>query len=169
VANKQPIAGWFCHDECTSLREAPRAAGQGCSSGAARFFARRNQEHHTGRPRHLVSQRAARDHERRNSTFHVGGAAAIESAVSNLTSQRVDGPRLRSERHGIEVPGETERQFFRGAAAARDELGPSFTERYEVNGETRIFEQGRQPFGARTLCAGRIDRLEPDEFARQFD
>jgi hypothetical protein len=38
------------------------------------------------------------------------------------------------------VPGETERQFFSSAADARNDLGPPFTEGYEVNGETHVFE-----------------------------
>ena len=168
MTDEQPVARRFRHDECANLGKGCRATSKCSGSGAARFFAGRDEQHDTGCSRQPAGQLIAGRYKSGDAAFHIGRAAAIEPAISDLGGQRIDGPGLDAERHGIEMPGKSDRRFPARAANARDQLRASFAERGEVDGKARTFEQGRQPLGASAFVARRIDRSEADKVLRKF-
>ena len=70
-------------------------------------------------------ERLQRDHEGRHGRFHVGRAATVEHAVSNLGRKRRRGPvHLRTRRHHIGMPDQ--HQMRRAAAVQCEEVANVF-------------------------------------------
>ena len=104
-----------------------------------------------------------------HAAFHVGRAAPIEPAVVDVGGEGLDAPRGGAQGHDVDVAGEAERRLVVAAADAGDEVGTAFVEQVIGDVKAGVFEDASQVFGAGLLVAGRVDRVEADQFAGEFN
>src|SRR4029077_16286092 len=101
--------------------------------------------------------------------LHVGGAAPVEAVAVGLARKGVARPRRRSERDGVDVPGEAQRGLGVRAARPRDHAGAPFGVLVVVDAESPGLEQRAGVARAGALLPRRVDGVEAQQVPRQRD
>ena len=92
-------------------------------------------------------------------------------AVGDVAGEWRNAPRRGAERHHIGMAGQAERLAGSAAADPRDQIGAASVpvQRMIGDAEARPLQDAAKIFGTWRFIAGRIDGLEADQVARQFD
>ena len=85
---------------------------------------------------------------RGNAGFHVRSAATVDSAVPNLTAERIVRPGGRAQGDGVDVAGHGDWRFVGTARKAGDEGRPAFSKSMENGFKAGFPEKGIEKFGA---------------------
>ncbi len=92
----------------------------------------------------------------------------VDLAVRYIAAEWRDRPRGGPKRDDVGMPREAERKLGFVSAGPCDQIVPVCAHRHVAGLEASIFQELAEMAGARSFIAGRIDRLEPDEFLRQL-
>src|SRR5512132_843172 len=109
------------------------------------------------------------DDKRRDAAFHVARTAAVEAPAFEARSEGVPLPRRGAKRHRIDVTGEAEWRLVHRATDARDEARARRCECGVIHVESGCLEQRSEVRRAFLLRTRRVDRVEREQFLREFD
>src|SRR3954452_11456481 len=135
---------------------------------ATDFLTGSDHEHDAACLARLRGHAADRGNKGGNTALHVSCAAAIELAIDDVARERIKIPRSITERNGIDMAGEAKRRLSVVAANSGDQVGPVLAEAVHGSGEARGSQNILEVPDAGEFAAGRIDRVESDQLARQF-
>src|SRR5439155_12882815 len=103
------------------------------------------------------------DRARRDLAFHVERAPSPYLAVAQLARPGVDAPFRRIGEHRVRVRKEEETWALAAAGDPRDEVRPAGHLRVELAVDAARLEVLAQELRSRSLVAGRVDGVEPDQ------
>ena len=97
--------------------------------------------------------------------FHVEGAPAIDVAVLDLSTERIDGPLVPGRRNYIHVVHQGDGLLPPGAPNPRVEVGPprpQFSRIQDLPLDSLLGQDIPEPVGSSELIAGRVGAVDPD-------
>ena len=167
VSGKEPVCAWLGDDDCACFGKSA-LAGEQVHALAPALFACADHKHET---RRLLKSRRQLDGRRdkgRDPAFHVAAAPPVDLAIRDIAAERRNRPRGGPKRDDVGMPREAERKLGSVSTGPCDQIVPVCAHRHVAGLETGGFQELAEMARARSFIAGRIDRLEPDEFLRQL-
>ena len=134
--------------------------GQKFGTLAADFLGGGQHQRDTRRIFQHGCQANGRHHKRGDAAFHVGGTAAIELIAVGLAGKRITLPGLGTQRHDVDVAGETNWWLFLSPANGGNHAGAGGGKFVILHLKARVRQQLAQKMRAIPLLAGRIDGVE---------
>src|SRR5579859_7554961 len=141
MADEGVVRRGFAYDD--GARAAQRTAFMNEVKGtlATCLFSRGNHQFETGRVHQLVRKIQRRYDERSHAAFHVARSTSVKFAASGLGGERIHLPLCRSERNGVDMPGEAQRRLVCIATGGRDDARALRRQFMVIDPETALLQQ----------------------------
>ncbi len=168
VADVRIVRRGLAHDHRPRASEQLRLC-QVVGADAPALLRRREHQDDSRRAGKFLCKAFCGEQHRRDARLHVGRPPSVQPIAPRFARERIARPGVGAERHDVEVAGEAQRRFRRRSPCASDHARSGLGVLVVLDAKAPIREQRADMPRAVALAAGRIDRLEAQQRARQGD